>query len=142
MQHEFPAIRARNVSSASTVQRIWSKNELKPHVTRTFKLSNDPRLHPPWHHYSVCRPGDADRRTHHAHGNQPHACRMAPLSQADRPRDAETSQSALDRRQLCDPQASQGEGMARPASALYDALHANIIILAQPGRAFLCRSDG
>jgi len=28
--------------SASTVQRIWSKNELKPHVTRTFKLSNDP----------------------------------------------------------------------------------------------------
>ena len=30
--------------SASTVQRIWSKNELKPHVTRTFKLSNDPHF--------------------------------------------------------------------------------------------------
>ncbi len=28
--------------SASSVQRIWSKNELKPHITRTFKLSNDP----------------------------------------------------------------------------------------------------
>ena len=27
--------------SHSTVQRIWSKNDLKPHVTRTFKLSND-----------------------------------------------------------------------------------------------------
>ena len=30
--------------SHSTVQRIWSKNELKPHVTRTFKLSNDPQF--------------------------------------------------------------------------------------------------
>jgi transposase len=27
--------------SASTVHRIWSKNGLKPHITRTFKLSND-----------------------------------------------------------------------------------------------------
>jgi transposase len=30
--------------SPSTVQRIWSKNALKPHVTRTFKLSNEPRF--------------------------------------------------------------------------------------------------
>ena len=28
--------------SHSTVQRIWVKNELKPHITKTFKLSNDP----------------------------------------------------------------------------------------------------
>ena len=28
--------------SHSTVQRIWSKNGLKPHITRIFKLSNDP----------------------------------------------------------------------------------------------------
>ena len=27
--------------SHSTTQRIWSKNGLKPHVTRTFKLSTD-----------------------------------------------------------------------------------------------------
>jgi transposase len=27
--------------SHSTVQRIWSKNDLKPHITRTFKLSTD-----------------------------------------------------------------------------------------------------
>jgi hypothetical protein len=26
------------------VQRIWSKNELKPHVTKTFKLSNAPHF--------------------------------------------------------------------------------------------------
>jgi transposase len=30
--------------SPSTVQRIWSKNELKPHVTKTFKLSTDPKF--------------------------------------------------------------------------------------------------
>jgi transposase len=30
--------------SHSTVQRIWSKNGLKPHVVRTFKLSNDPKF--------------------------------------------------------------------------------------------------
>jgi len=30
--------------SPSSVQRIWSKNELKPHVTKTFKLSNDPKF--------------------------------------------------------------------------------------------------
>ena len=30
--------------SHTTVQRIWSKNELKPHITRTFKLSNDPQF--------------------------------------------------------------------------------------------------
>ncbi len=30
--------------SASSVQRIWSKNELKPHRLKTFKLSNDPKF--------------------------------------------------------------------------------------------------
>lgn len=30
--------------SHSTVQRIWSKNDLKPHVTRTFKVSTDPKF--------------------------------------------------------------------------------------------------
>lgn len=30
--------------SPSTVQRVWSKNALKPHVTKTFKLSNDVRF--------------------------------------------------------------------------------------------------
>lgn len=30
--------------SASSVQRIWSQNDLKPHVVKTFKLSNDPKF--------------------------------------------------------------------------------------------------
>lgn len=30
--------------SPSTVQRIWSRNEIKPHRTETFKISKDPRF--------------------------------------------------------------------------------------------------
>lgn len=30
--------------SQSTVQRIWKANDLKPHITEGFKLSNDPRF--------------------------------------------------------------------------------------------------
>ena len=30
--------------SHSTVQHIWAKNELKPHVVKAFKLSNDPQF--------------------------------------------------------------------------------------------------
>jgi len=30
--------------SHSTVQRIWAKNDLKPHIVKTFKLSNDPKF--------------------------------------------------------------------------------------------------
>jgi transposase len=30
--------------SHSTVQRIWTKTELKPHLIKTFKLSNDPKF--------------------------------------------------------------------------------------------------
>jgi hypothetical protein len=30
--------------SHSKVQRIWSKNGLKPHVVKTFKLSTDPKF--------------------------------------------------------------------------------------------------
>jgi transcriptional regulator with XRE-family HTH domain/transposase len=30
--------------SKATVQRLWSANDIKPHITRTFKLSNDKRF--------------------------------------------------------------------------------------------------
>lgn len=30
--------------SHSSVQRIWRKHGLKPHQTRTFKVSNDPKF--------------------------------------------------------------------------------------------------
>jgi transposase len=30
--------------SASTVQRLWSQNDLKPHIVKTFKVSSDPQF--------------------------------------------------------------------------------------------------
>jgi transposase len=30
--------------SKDTVQRLWSENDIKPHITRTFKISNDPQF--------------------------------------------------------------------------------------------------
>jgi len=30
--------------SPASVQRVWAANDIKPHLTRTFKLSNDPRF--------------------------------------------------------------------------------------------------
>ena len=36
---------ARHVGlSKDAVQRLWTANDLKPHHTRTFKLSNDPHF--------------------------------------------------------------------------------------------------
>jgi transposase len=52
--------------SEKTVRRIWRQHGLKPHLTRTFKLSNDPQfaekleaiiglyLHPPEHAIVLC----------------------------------------------------------------------------------------
>lgn len=30
--------------SKDTVRRLWQRNDIKPHVTRTFKVSNDPQF--------------------------------------------------------------------------------------------------
>ncbi|MNE94196.1 hypothetical protein D3C80_1921360 [compost metagenome] len=30
--------------SPASVQRIWATNDIKPYLTRTFKLSNDPQF--------------------------------------------------------------------------------------------------
>lgn len=30
--------------SPASVQRFWAANDIKPHLTRTFKLSNDPHF--------------------------------------------------------------------------------------------------
>lgn len=30
--------------SATTAHKLWAANDLKPHLTRTFKLSNDPQF--------------------------------------------------------------------------------------------------
>src|SRR5258708_36637056 len=35
---------ARSQGEKSTVQRVWSHNEIKPHRLETFKISNDPNF--------------------------------------------------------------------------------------------------
>src|SRR5271154_5501177 len=67
---------------------------------------------------------------------------MAALSQADRSRDAARPRPASDRRQLRHTQASKSTGLAAEAPALQNAFHANLVILAQSGRALLCRPYG
>jgi transposase len=42
MERPFHGARAR--VSKSTVQRIWSHNDIKPHRVETFKISNDPNF--------------------------------------------------------------------------------------------------
>ena len=72
---------------------------------------------------------------------QPHPRRVAALPEADRPRGAQAPRTAPDRRQLCNAQAPEGASVARRASALQDALHADILVLAQSGRTLLRRPD-
>ena len=176
--------------SHSSVQRIWAAHGLKPHLTKTFKLSNDPqfgekvqdivglyldppdkalvlvrrreepdpgarphaagaaaeegprrhhdaRLQAPRHHDAVRRP-----RRRHRRGDRPcmkrhrHQEWLKFLRDIDRAT-PKRARSASHRRQLCHPQASQGQGVARQASALPLALHPDLRLLAQPGRALL-----
>lgn len=178
--------------SATSVQRIWSKNELKPHIVKTFKLSNDSKfeekfwdviglyLQPPVNALVLCcdeksqcqalertqlslplaprypRTMTHDYKRHgtitlfaaliavtgklitrtdtrHTHVEWP------PFSQTDRQRNSGRCRSASDRRQLRDPQTSERARMAREASALQDAFHADIVIVDEPRRALLRR---
>jgi transposase len=171
--------------SHSSVQRIWAAHGLKPHLTKTFKLSNDPQfsekvqdivglyLDPPdkalvlcvdeksqiqaldrtqpglplkkgprrhadarlqatRHHHAVCRARCRHRQSHRPLPEAPPASGIPEVPAPDRPRHAEAARSASRHRQLRHPQASQGEGVARQASALPLALHPNLRLLAQP----------
>jgi hypothetical protein len=55
--------------------------------------------------------------------------------------DAARARSASDCRQLRHSQASHGAGVTGQALALQHALHADLLVLTQPGRALLRRSD-
>ena len=176
--------------SHSSVQRIWAAHGLKPHLTKSFKLSNDPQfsekvqdvvglyLDPPDKALVLCvdeksqiqaldrtqpglplKKGRAGTMTHDykRHGTTTlfaaldvatgkvigrclkrhrHQEFLRFLRDIDR-----ATPKRLDlrshRRQLRHPQASQGEGVARQASALPPALHPDLRLLAQPGRALL-----
>ena len=68
-----------------------------------------------------------------------HRPRNSFASSSHRPHRPQALRPASDRRQLWDAQDTRGEGVARQASPLPSALHADLRLLAQSGRAVLRR---
>src|ERR1700739_3089300 len=90
---------------------------------------DDARLQAPWHDNTVRGARLSGRQADHAHRDTPYACRMAALSQANWSGDAKDPRIAPDRRQLRDPQTSEGEGVACQASTLQYSLHPDTVHL-------------
>src|ERR1700730_18454390 len=143
--------------SLRSVQRILEAHQLAPHRIRTFKLSKDPefvdRTQPGLpmkkgragtmthdykrHNDAVCRPRCARRHRHRPQHAAPPAPGVHPLPQHRRGAGAGANGDPRRRRQLRDPQTSQGTKMAGPASPLDVSLHAYLGVLAQRRRRLL-----
>ena len=70
--------------------------------------------------------------------SQAYPCRMAALPQTNSSGNTHRPRHSHGRRQLCHPQTSQSQSLARQAPALPHALHPYVQFLAQHGRALLC----
>ena len=99
--------------SEASVRRIWHAHGLKPHLVRTFKLSNDPQF----------------------------AEKLEAIVGLYRPGHASCKNDSSYRGQLCHPQTSQGATMAGSPSSLPNPLHSYRQFLAQPGGTLFPRSD-
>jgi transposase len=182
---------ARAGIAPSSVHKIWAAHGLKPHLTRTFKLSRDPNfvakvedivglyLNPPDKALVLAvdeksqiqaldrtqpglpmKKGRCGTMTHDYKRNgtttlfaalnmldgtvigecmPPPASRVPPLPQDHRRTHTAQSRVASHRRQLCHPQDPRGTALAQAAFALSSALHAHFRLMAQHGRAILCR---
>src|SRR5580704_4901734 len=64
---------------------------------------------------------------------------MAEISKAAGPRNTGRHRPAPDRRQLCDAQTRECEGVAAKASAVSPSLHPDREFMAESDRALLCR---
>jgi transposase len=89
------------------------------------------------HHHLVCCAQHARRQGHRCMPAASPAPRIPALPQADRSRDTRQSRPASHRRQLRHPQDPGGKALAQSASPLPLALHADLVIVAQHGRALL-----
>src|ERR1700716_3658168 len=98
---------------------------------------DDPRLQTPWHNHAVRRPQCARRHRHRPQHAAPPAPGVHPLPQHCRGAGAGANGDPRRRRQLRDPQTSQGTKMAGPASPLDVSLHAYLGVLAQRRRRLL-----
>jgi transposase len=119
--------------SPSSVGRIWAAAGLKPHRVAKFKLSNDPQfaekvtdvvglyLNPPDRALVLC----VDEKSQ--------------IQALDRTQPGLPPRRASRARQLRGAQDRRGEGVARQASPLPAALHADQRVLAQSRRTVLCR---
>jgi transposase len=163
---------ARTGIAPSSVHKIWAAHGLKPHLSKTFKLSRDPNfvakvedivglyLNPPDKALVLavdeksqiqaldrtqpglpmnCGSQHARRHSHRPMHAPPPASRVPPLSQDHRRTDSAQSRPASHRRQLCHPQDPCGKALAQAAFALSLALYAHFGLVAQHGRAVLCR---
>src|ERR1700730_9356193 len=101
------------------------------------RWDDDPRLQTPWHNDAVCRPQCARRHRHRPQHAAPPAPGVHPLPQHRRGAGAGANGDPRRRRQLRDPQTSQGTKMAGPASPLDVSLHAYLGVLAQRRRRLL-----
>ena len=177
---------AEEIGVGHTTVHASGGHGLKPHLTRPFKLSNDPKfaekvvdivglyLNPPDKAVVLCvdekaissarsyatgpadEKGRAQTMTHDYKRNGTTTLFAAldvktgevigeclPRHRAkefirflkDQPGRSQAPRRACDLRQLQDPQDQGGAGLARQASALQAALHTNIVVLDQPGRA-------
>ncbi len=178
--------------SHTRVQRIWKEHGLKPHLTRTFKVSNDPNfaekvvdivglyLDPPDKALVLCvdeksqiqaldrtqpglpmKKGRAATMTHDYKRNGTTTLFAAldvetgevigECLPSHRAKEFISFLRKIDRtvakhldgpchlRQLRHPQDTAGEGLARQASALQAALHPDLVLVAEPGRAVVRR---
>src|SRR5450631_3559318 len=178
--------------SHTSVQRIWAEHGLKPHLVRSFKISNDPDfvakvedivglyVDPPekalvlsvdeksqiqaldrtqpglplkkgragtmTHDYkrngttTLFRARCGGRYRHRRMSGTPSGRRVPVVSENNRQRDARTSRSASDPRQLRHPQDAGRETVVGATQTLHTALHPDILFLAQPRRAALRRN--
>ena len=175
----------------TTVQRVWKEHGLKPHLSRPFKLSNDPKfaekvvdivglyLDPPDKAVVLCvdeksqiqaldrtqpglpmKKGRAQTMTHDYKRNGTTTLFAAldvktgkvigeclPRHRAKEfirfLKKIDRAVKHLDVHAICDnykTHKTKGAGLARQAPALQAALHANIIVLDQPGRAAVRRN--
>ena len=100
---------------------------------------DDARLQAQWHDHAVRCAQCTERASHRPVPATAHPRRMAEVPSQDRPRDAKGQGAASDCRQLRHAQASGRAGLAGQAPALQHALHADVGVLAEYGRALLPR---
>src|SRR4029077_11048502 len=100
---------------------------------------DDPRLQTPWHNDAVCRPQCARRHRHRPQHAAPPAPGVHPLPQHRRGAGAGANGDPRRRRQLRDPQTSQGTKMAGPASPLDVSLHAYLGVLLNAVEGFFAK---